>query len=96
MKQDEETPDDIAAVRAAFDKSGWSGVLRGIVDSKRPYMAAAAANAQLGELDKAFESLEKLFDRRAIMLIHIGRDPRLDPLRNDPRFDDLLRRIGVK
>jgi TolB-like protein/Tfp pilus assembly protein PilF len=45
--------------------------------------------------DAAFESLEKAYAERSLFLtIWVKADPRLDPLRADPRFDDLLRRLG--
>ena len=96
MEQGGDTPADIAEARAAFDKDGWPSVLRSFTYPESPWMAAAAAYAQLGEMDKAFESLEKLSDRRAIQMIHIAREPRMDPLRKDPRFDELLKRVGLK
>lgn len=94
MERDKATPEKISAVKAAFYSSGWPGVLRSTTDPKS--MAGAAAYAQLSENDRAFESLEKLASRRAIMMVQIGREPRLDPIRNDTRFDDLLKRIGLK
>lgn len=100
MEREGATPEDLAAVRTAFDESGWSGVLKNMVDPSSPgkvgTAAAATAYAQLGDNDKAFESLEKMLDRRPVMMIQIEREPRLDPIRNDPRYDVLLKRIGLK
>ncbi len=50
--------------------------------------------AALGEADAAFEWLEKAYERRQMGLTLMRADPRSDPLRSDPRFADLLRRIG--
>jgi TolB-like protein/Tfp pilus assembly protein PilF len=50
--------------------------------------------AALGEADAAFDWLEKAYERRQLGLAWIRVIPALDPLRSDPRFDDLLRRIG--
>lgn len=94
MERDKAPLETISTVKAAFNMSGWPGVLRSMTDPKS--MAGATTYAQLGENDRAFESLETLASRRAIMLVQIGREPRLDPIRNDPRFDDLLKRIGLK
>jgi hypothetical protein len=49
----------------------------------------------LGEKDRAFEWLEKAYEARDFDLCEIKVDPRLEPLRSDPRFADLLRRVGV-
>ncbi len=53
----------------------------------------AEIHTGLGEKDRAFEWLEKAFEERDEDLIFI-RDPILDPLRPDPRFQSLLRRLN--
>jgi tetratricopeptide (TPR) repeat protein len=50
-------------------------------------------HAGLGEKDLALESLEWAYEKRDKGFISIKVDPTLDPLRSDPRFQDLLRRM---
>jgi TolB-like protein/DNA-binding winged helix-turn-helix (wHTH) protein/Tfp pilus assembly protein PilF len=50
----------------------------------------------LGDRDKSFEWLEKCYQERANNLIWLDVSHNDDPLRSDPRFDDLLRRIGLQ
>ncbi len=57
-------------------------------------MLLARVYAALGDADAAFEWLEKAYERRSMNLTLIRVNPLLDPLRSDPRFQDLLRRIG--
>jgi TolB-like protein/DNA-binding winged helix-turn-helix (wHTH) protein/Flp pilus assembly protein TadD len=49
----------------------------------------------LGDKDQAFIWLEKAFQERSYLMANLKVLPMLDPLRTDPRFDDLLRRIGL-
>ena len=49
----------------------------------------------LGETDLAFESLERAYQERSTVLAYRRLDPRLGPLRSDPRFGNLLARLGV-
>jgi len=51
--------------------------------------------AALGEKDKAFALLDKAVAERSTFLVYSKWEPRLDPLRSDPRFQELLRRIGL-
>ncbi len=51
----------------------------------------ASIYASLGDKDKAFAELEKSFDDRG----RIASDSFMDPLRNDPRFKDLMTRMGL-
>ena len=59
-----------------------------------PYMIATVY-ASLGERDKAFEYLEKAYEERSPDLAYFLRaDLRMDNLRSDPRFQDLMRRMN--
>jgi TolB-like protein/DNA-binding winged helix-turn-helix (wHTH) protein/Tfp pilus assembly protein PilF len=49
----------------------------------------------LGQQDQAFEWLEKAYEDRSGWLTWIAIEPKLDPLRSDPRFADLLRRMNL-
>ncbi len=55
----------------------------------------AVIYAALGEKDKAFAELEKGFEERDYLLPRIKVEPFLDPLRDDPRYQDLILRIGL-
>jgi hypothetical protein len=57
-------------------------------------LSVAYVYAALGEADAAFEWLEKGYERRQLTVPWIRLVPSLDPLRSDPRFQDLLQRIG--
>jgi TolB-like protein/Flp pilus assembly protein TadD len=49
----------------------------------------------MGNKEEAFKWLEESFHAHDVGLVYLKIDPPLDPLRSDPRFDDLLRRIGL-
>ena len=49
----------------------------------------------LGDKDQAFAWLEKAYEERSYGMAFLKVMPMVDPLRSDPRFDDLLRRIGL-
>jgi eukaryotic-like serine/threonine-protein kinase len=55
----------------------------------------AAVYTALGENDKAFQWLEAANQARDLNTIRLKHDPRYASLRSDPRFDDLVRRIGI-
>jgi len=59
-----------------------------------PYQIAAIY-AGLGDADQTFVWLEKAYTERSSWLVHITWDPRLASLHADPRFADLVRRIGL-
>jgi serine/threonine-protein kinase len=55
----------------------------------------AAIYGALGDKNQAFAFLNKAFDERDFVLIMLKVEPMLDPLRSDPRFAELVRRIGL-
>jgi tetratricopeptide (TPR) repeat protein len=89
-----------------YERAGVQAVLRWIVElgeqriAKGP-LAARALNhlaafyAELGDKERAFALLERAYQERDPWLPMDLAAPRLDPLRSDPRFQDLLRRIGL-
>jgi serine/threonine-protein kinase len=50
----------------------------------------------LGDEDRVFEWLNRAVGERSANLGSIGVDPVFDPLRSDPRFQDILERIGLR
>ena len=60
-----------------------------------PYMIAAIYSG-LGQREQAFEFLEKAYDERSPDVAYFVKvDLRMDALRSDPRFPDLMHRIGL-
>ena len=57
---------------------------------------SAESCSVLGEKDKAFQFLEAAYQERASLLIFLGVRPTFGNLRSDPRFADLLRRMGLR
>jgi hypothetical protein len=56
----------------------------------------AVIHAGLGERDRAFEWLNKAFEEHSAFMVYLSSDPRLQPLRGEPHFQDLLRRMGLR
>jgi TolB-like protein/DNA-binding winged helix-turn-helix (wHTH) protein len=72
--------------------------LRRLEEEAQGYVAPFGmiwAYAGLGERDAAFERLERAYRERIDRMAWLDIDPLLEPLRSDPRFDDLVRRVGL-
>lgn len=61
-----------------------------------PAVYSAAIYAGLGDRDQAMKWLEKAYGERTEYLIYLKVEPMADPLRSDPRFKDLVRRMGLE
>jgi tetratricopeptide (TPR) repeat protein len=77
-------PQEVARVRERFASHGWEAYLREMTGDR-----------EAGGREKAFEALKKSYENREIPLILLKVDPRLDPLRSDPRFAELMRKVGL-
>jgi len=92
-----------AAAGAAFAFSGRTEEARRILaaldEARGRYVSQtsiAAIYAGLGEIDSALTCLERAFDDRCSWLLRsLVTDPRLDRLRDQPRFHDLVSRVGI-
>jgi len=60
-----------------------------------PAYVFAVLHMGLGEKDRAFAAMEQAVQERSTILILLNRDPVWDPIRSDPRFADLVRRVGL-
>lgn len=97
-------PHDVArrvgALRLALGQSGsqgfWKAQLELTEASRGPDSTVDVAElyARLGDPDRAFALLERAFALRLFALLFLNVDPAWDELRDDPRFRDLMRRIG--
>ncbi len=96
--------EEIEMRREAFRLSGWKGYWRKDLELTKEreqqahnlQYAFARIYSRLGENDQAFASLEKAYKEHSDHLVLLKVDPILDSLRSDPRFKDLLRRVGFE
>ena len=89
-------PDSYLAILAARrGDRGQAEELLGRVANPERWITEAAVAVALGDKDRALAALEDGFRRRDGEILILGADPQWDPMRSDPRFIDLLRRIGV-
>jgi len=66
--------------------------------AKRRYVSPwliALIYTGLGNKDQAFSWLEKAYEDRSVNLMYLKVEPILDPLRSDPRYADLMRRMNL-
>jgi len=93
-----------AALRGdTYARSGYKNAIRAWVNdeirrSSHDYVSPfgiAQQYATLGEKDSTMEWLEKAYQDRSVDLVTVNVDPVFDFLHSDPRYQDLLRRIGL-
>jgi len=93
----------IAALGHAFAVSGQSEKAQQLLSnlkklSNQRYVSSAdiaMIYVGLGDNDHAFAWLQKAFLERSWYLVLLRVDPRLDSLRSDPRFQELVSRVGL-
>ena len=92
----------VAGLGWAYAHAGERGDARIILErlsklSEQRYVMASQVSliyAAMQEKDEAFRWLENAYRERSAWMVYLNVDPRLDSLRSDPRFDDLLRRMN--
>ncbi len=70
----------VARSRGEFASPGWLALLCGV----------------LGRQDEAFEWLDRAYEERDVVLANLKHLPHSDPLRDDPRFDELMKKMGLE
>jgi TolB-like protein/Flp pilus assembly protein TadD len=91
-----------ASVAHALARSGRRQAAEDILaqllaDGQKKYVSAydiGVVYTGLGETDRALEWLRKAYEQHAGFMVYVFLDPRLQPLRGDARFEDLLHRMG--
>jgi len=92
-----------AALAHSYGESGRAKEALQLLDdltklAKHKYVAPyffAGIYIGLGEYDRAIEYLEKSYEEHSHWLIYLHIDPSMDGLRDNPRFQDLLKRVGL-
>jgi len=94
-----------AALKEAYQKLGARGYWQKVFELEQEEARKrnteisqsnlAEFQIRLGNREQALDLLEKAFEKRDPNLAGSKTDPVWDPLRTDPRFQDLLRRIGL-
>jgi len=96
-------PDSLGHLGNAYARAGKVGAARKTIaqlqervrkDGVGRYEIALVYTG-LGDKQEAFKWLEDAYTAHDVGLVYLKIDPCLDPLRSDPHFDDLLRRVGL-
>ena len=61
-----------------------------------PSLSIATVHMGLGEIDRAFELLDKAYDERDSWLPYIKVWPEFEPIRSDPRYNVLVKKMGLE
>ena len=103
LSGDRDESEFASALEQGFRSTGWKGALRKGIETreaqrKTRYSSAyeiAALYVELGEKDQAFRWLDTAYQERDYSLLGLKTDYSLDPIRSDPRFAELVRKVGL-
>ncbi len=92
-----------AAMEAGYRSAGWKGALTKAIEFRQAqpktgyYSALTIATfyADMGEKEQAFHWLNIAYQQHDWLLIGLNTYFQLDPLRSDPRFAELVRKVGL-
>lgn len=98
-----ETPDTLAMLGHALAQAGRGEEARAVLGRLEELATSRYVNAYgpalihlaLGDREAALAGLERAAEARCELLVYLGIDPRLDPLRQEPRFQALAARVGL-
>ena len=93
----------IAQLRETYPKSGWKAYVQANIKllesslrkEQLPAFVMAGFYTRIGEKQKALDYLEKAYDERDFRILLIGVAFEFDNLRAEPRFIDLVKRLGL-
>ena len=93
----------VTQLKVTLAKSGakgyWKRTLENYKESAKsnyvPSVLVAEACVRVGDKECVFEWLERGFEERDDLMINLKVEPVFDSLRSDPRFQDLVRRVGI-
>jgi tetratricopeptide (TPR) repeat protein len=96
-------PDSLGHLGNAYARAGRVDMARKTISQLEEHVRKngvgryeiALVYAGLGKKQEALKWLEESYNARDVGLVYLKIDPCLDPLRSDPRFDDLVRRVGL-
>jgi hypothetical protein len=90
-------------MEAGYRSAGWKGALTKAIEFRQAqpktgyYSALTIATfyADMGEKEQAFHWLNIAYQQHDWLLIGLNTYFQLDPLRSDPRFAELVRKVGL-
>jgi TolB-like protein/class 3 adenylate cyclase/Tfp pilus assembly protein PilF len=101
---DRQPPETVAELRAGYEAAGERGFWEATLEALGPRIDSlpsgsrydmAQACARLGRTDEAFDHLDRLVEAREPFTPQFLWDPLMEPLRSDPRFEELKRKLGL-
>ncbi len=90
----------LEALETGYEESGYAGAFLSLAetvvarDPDYDYLTIARLYTRAGELGPALDWLEKAYEHRQPQILHVKAAPGFDALHDDPRFQELLRRVG--
>lgn len=97
------TAGQLDELQKAFTASGWQAYWRkelGMMQDRArteyvPPYVLAEFYIRLGEMESAFQAIEKSYEEHGDAALQVLVEPLLDPARSDPRFQQFLQRSGL-
>src|ERR1041384_3527910 len=92
-------PEAAKLIRETFAKNGWQGLLRAISAKPERFKFwqydLATFDTELGDKENAFARLNQSFENHEYFIGFMTVDPFLNSLRDDPRFPEIAKKVGL-